>query len=204
MYKLSPARHNINGVQPFGQRCKQSAFTLIEVVVGIVVSAIVLTFLSTVFFANPERSVEPLLQIRAAEFGEALMEEILGKAFDEATPVGGIPACTAIGTATGCTPVANLGAEEISRANYDDVDDYNIYCPDQSPGNPGWPAQNFQGNNLDNFDNIRMRVCVNYDGDFDGVADANINAKLITIDIYLMSGGSISSIMTIAAYRGNF
>ena len=54
-------------------------FTLVELVVGIVVMAIALTFMANVFFSNPQRSVEPVLQIRAAEIGQGLMDEILAK-----------------------------------------------------------------------------------------------------------------------------
>ncbi len=198
MYKRSPNFMKI-GAYRFGRRYKQCAFTLVELVAGIVVSAIALTFLSALFFSNPNRSVEPLLQIRAAEFGQALMDEILAKRFDETTPVGGIPPCS------GCTTDTGLGSDGAElRIDYDDVDDYHEYCLDDGSGDPGWPITDALGANPVHFSRYRMRVCVNYDGDYNGVADTNTNAKLITVDIYPPSSGGFGSPITISAYRGNF
>ena len=184
---------------------KLSGFTLIEVVVGIVVSAIALTFLSALFFSGSGNSVKPLMQIRAAEFAQSLMEEILAKPFDENTPVGGIPACTV------CTAQGDLGfdsGEELSpgvgdRSLFDDVDDYDYYCNDGSP----FDIRDAFGNTLNNFTNYRMSICVVYDGDFNGVDDStegvnNVSAKLITVTVFPPSsvGGGIS----FSAYKGNY
>jgi MSHA pilin protein MshD len=179
-------------------RQHQAGFTLIEMVVGIVVMAVALSMLSSVFFSDPARSVRPMLQIRAAVFGQALMDEILGKAFDQTTPVGGVPACT------GCTASAGLGGDVgENRLTYNDVDDYNDYCAPASPG----PLEDAQGNppSNDNFDNYSMSVCVFYDGNFDGLSDTNTDAKLITVDIFYPTGtGGIGEPITFTAYRGNF
>lgn len=175
---------------------QQSGFTLVEIVVGIVVSAISLTFLTTLFFANPGRSVEPILHIRAVEFGQALMDEILSKSFDEFSPVGGVPACTATCSST-------LGPEtgEV-RDNFDDVDDYNIYCGGSSD------LIDSLGNSLSDsniFTGYSMRVCVEYDDNFDGtVGDGNIQAKLITIEITPPLGAGLGDPIVLTAYRGNF
>lgn len=175
-------------------RCyRQAGFTLIELVVGIVVMAIALTFLSTVFFGKAGRSVEPLLQIRAAEFGQALMDEILAKNFDETTPLGGLPACTV------CTAGGSLGSDGEARSNYDDVDDYHDSC--------GVPVAltDSLGNVVGNAVGYSMEVCVVYDGNYDGTADANINAKLITVNIYPPSGAGLGGTpISINSYKGNF
>jgi MSHA pilin protein MshD len=168
-------------------------FTLIELVVGIVVMAVALTLLATLFFSTAGRSVEPMLQIRAAEFGQALMEEILAKPFDETTPLGGLPACTV------CTASGSFGSDGESRANYDDVDDYHDSC-----GSPT-AIVNALGTPVDNFSGYSMEVCVSYDGDFDGVADASINAKLIVISIFLPAGAGLdNNRLQLAAYKGNY
>ncbi|MEE8057810.1 MAG: prepilin-type N-terminal cleavage/methylation domain-containing protein [Pseudomonadales bacterium] len=172
---------------------RQAGFTLIEVVVGIVVMAIALTLLTTVFFTDPGRSVRPMLQIRAAEFGQSLMDEILSKKFDEATPLGGLPACT-VGT---CTASGSFGSESESRFEYDDVDDYHDYCTAQV-------IEDAQGNNPPNFAGFQMSVCLIYDGDYDGGSDADINAKLITVKIYLPSDPGLVNPIQFSAYRGNF
>ncbi|MBN4055470.1 pili assembly chaperone, partial [bacterium AH-315-K03] len=133
-------------------------------------------------------------QIRAAAFGQALMDEILGKAFDETSPVGGVPACTI------CTPSAAFGLDtDESRNNFDDVDDYNTYCDSASH------LIDAQGNTLDiMYTAYTMKVCVVYDGNFDGIEDTNTNAKLITLQIFLPPGAGLDSGITFQAYRGNF
>lgn len=172
---------------------RQTGFTLVELVVGIVVMAVALTVLSTVFFSSAGRSVEPMLQIRAAEFAQALMDEILAKPFDETTPLGGIPACT------GCTASAGFGSDGESRGNYDDVDDYHDSC-----GSP-IAISNALGNPVDHFANYSMEVCVSYDGDYDGVADNNTNAKLIVVTIYLPQGAGLdNNQLQLSAYKGNY
>lgn len=178
------------------QSVKQAGFSLIEIIVGIVVGAIALTLLSTLFFNNAGRSVEPMLQIRAVEFAQSLMDEILSKAFDQQTPIGGLPACV-----TACSSAVNLGPDGSEvRANYNDVDDYNFYC---DPVNPV-TVSNALGATPDGFDNFRMSVCVVYDGDYDNVPDSNISAKRITVSIFPPSGAGLASPITLVAYRGNF
>lgn len=180
----------------------QSGFTLVEIIVGIVVSAVALTFLSTLFFSNAGRSAEPILQIRAAEFGQALLEEILAKPFDENTPVGGVPACSTLGTgtATDCTAEASFDELE-ARSAFDDVDDYDRYCGGT------FPLSDASGAPLSGvgqpFENYLMQICVTYDGDFDGVGnDGNVGAKLITVEISLPPG--VGAPLVFSAYKGNY
>lgn len=169
-----------------------SGFTLVELIVGIVVTAIALTFVSSLFFAAPSRSVEPLLQIRAVEFGQALMEEIIGKKFDELTSEGGVPPCAPCSSAP-------LGSEGEVRANFNDVDDYNDYC------NSGDEATNAFGVPLSTVAGAyTMSVCVIYDGDYDGIEDTNTNAKLITVSITPPRGSGITNPIVLSAYRSNF
>ncbi len=171
----------------------QTGFTLVELVVGIVVMAIALTFMTSVFFSNPGRSVEPMMQIRAAEFGQALMDEILSKNFDDTTPVGGVPACIV------CTATGSFGSEGESRSTYDDVDDYHDSC-----GSPV-ALTNGLGNGVSNFNGYSMEVCVSYDGNYDGAPDSNINAKLIRVNIFLPSGAGMGTDpISFSGYKGNF
>ena len=183
------------------QFSRSGGFTLVELVVGIVLMASALAFLSTLFFANPARSVEPLLQIRAAEYGQALMDEILSKPFDENTPLGGVPAC--VGAA--CTARAAFGSDagEGGRADFDDVDDYHDYC-DDGDSTVTFPVIDSLGTAPEGFGNYRMRVCIEYDGDYNGAADTNSNAKLISVELYPPSGAGLANPIVITAYRGNF
>ena len=174
-----------------GKHAAQTGFTLIEVVMGIVVMSIALTFIAPLFFSDPGRSVRPIIEIRAAEFGQALMDEILSKKFDENTPVGGVPACTA------CTATMGADAGETTRADYDDVDDYNDYCNPQS-------LENVFGNEPDNFENFTMSVCVFYDDNYDGLENGSVRAKLISIEISPPAGANLGGPITLSAYRSNF
>lgn len=183
-----------------------AGFSLVELVVGIVVMAIALTYISTVFFASSAQSVEPLMQIRAAEFGQSLMDEILGKNFDETTPLGGVPACSPVTTA--CTASGSLGPEGSEvRLSFNDVDDYNNYCGDE-PGNIGWPLVSSTGLSPDGFSQFRMRICVGYDDDYDGIINEagidDLNAKLITIELFAPQIGGLGEAIKLTAYKGNY
>lgn len=174
-------------------------FTLVEVIVGMVVFALALGVLTSLFWSQSTRSIEAGFQIRAAELGQGLVDEILGKRFDEATPVGGVPPCTA-----SCSTVS--GPEGESRADFDDVDDYQVYCGDDGSGLPGWPVSDALGAELTDpdFTRFRMRVCVNYDGDYNNSYDSDTRAKLIEVDIYPQTAGGVGSPIRFSVYKGNY
>lgn len=101
---------------------RQKGFTLVEIVIGIVTLGIALSLLSTLLFPQAKRSVEPLMQMRAAELGIALMNEITSKSFDENSDhSGGAVRCNETGAPT-CS--VTLRPEGETRDNYNDVDDY--------------------------------------------------------------------------------
>lgn len=168
-------------------------FTLIELVVGMVITAISLAMLSALIYPQLQRSVNPILAVRAAELGQALMEEILAKRFDETTASGGVPACTPACSST-------LGADgSETRLDFDDVDDFNVYCSGQ------FAIETALGTTPAEFSRYRMQICVNYDGNFDGSTDTNTNAKLITVSVFPpLAGGGQDAPISFSAYRGNF
>lgn len=105
---------------------QQGGFTLIEIVVGIVTLGIALALLTVLLFPQAKRSAEPLLQMRAAELGIALMNEITSKSFDESSDhSGGAVRCgaTDIPDAPDCSFVLGPDIGE-ARSDYNDVDDY--------------------------------------------------------------------------------
>lgn len=169
-------------------------FTLVELVVGMVVMSIALTYLTSVFFASPQRSVEPMLQARASGFAQALLDEILAKPFDELTPLGGVPACNP------CSVPAALGADAgETRTSFDDVDDYHSYCG----ASPVALVDAF-GNTPAEFASFGMTICVGYDGDYDGLLNetgVSESAKLIEVALY---PPATSEPLVFRAYRGNF
>lgn len=101
---------------------RQHGFTLIELIIGVVVLAFALSLVATLIFPQAIRSAEPVLQVRAANLAQALVEEIQGKSFDENSDrSGGSMRCGESG-APACSTI--LGPESESRDRFDDVDDY--------------------------------------------------------------------------------
>ena len=205
-----------NSGLPVQKKSKGFGFTLIEVVSSIVVTALAFTALANFFFNQSGRSIEPIFQIRAAKLGEAIMDEIIARPYDENTPVGGVPACDA--TPVGCTSIANLGpdaGEFIAgpipiRTLLDDVDDYNGYCNNAAPydivdalGNSEMGA----GNQLEDFDRFKMSICVGYDDDYNGVLNdaGGVSSKLIIVNIYPPNAAGLLDVaIEFKAYRGNY
>ena len=99
-------------------------FSLLELVVAIVVvslgAGVIYSYIEAI-----ARSPEPAVREKGIVLGRALMEEILGKRWDEHTPPGGGVLCTGE-TSNGCSGTASTpgpdGGE--ARGSFDDVDDY--------------------------------------------------------------------------------
>lgn len=166
-----------------------TGYSLIELIITIVVTSIVMVIFYTVFAPNQQGSVSPVIQVKAAELGQAYLEEISLKRFDENSPIGNALRCNdspgllcgAIGTEEGIT----------NRALFDDVDDYN--------GLSDNPPQDALGNNRAGFNNFTVNVSVSYAGtDFAGLALQDL--KLIQVTVITPRGNS----MIFSQYRGNF
>lgn len=119
-----------------GPRC---GFTLVELVLTIVilgaVSLILIPFVNSII-----HSPDPMIRQRAVALGQALMDEIVAKRWDENTPIGAGPICSGESPSKGARPslvdnciapgaraASAIGADtgETGRTLYDDVDDYN-------------------------------------------------------------------------------
>ena len=151
-------------------------FTLIETIVGIVVLSIAFSSFTTLIYPLANQSAEQVHQIKAAELGQSMINEILGKAFDQNSDMsGGFSRCGDAG-ASPCTPSSEQGGEiGESRESYNDVDDYNgLITLATSLGDDIAFSEAYIGYAID--------VEVITDGNFDGQPD-NINniAKLITV-----------------------
>jgi MSHA pilin protein MshD len=98
-------------------------FTLIELVVGMLVTGIAIVMMSSMLFPQADRAAQTLHRVRSAELAHSLLNEIWGKRFDENTnPNGGVPACD---SPSGLACSATLGPESgEGRQDFDDVDDY--------------------------------------------------------------------------------
>ncbi|WP_434953121.1 type IV pilus modification PilV family protein [Shewanella sp. HL-SH4] len=109
---------------------RNTGFSLIELVVGMLVISIAIVMMTSMFFPQADRSVESLHRMRSAELAHSVMNEIWGKRYDQQTnPNGGVPACNSplglLCSAALGSPVLALGPDGETRDNYNDVDDYN-------------------------------------------------------------------------------
>lgn len=175
-------------------------FTLVEIIIGLVLSTLAISLVATVIFPLFTRSVEPIYQIRAAEIAQSILDDAMSRRYDETSPVGGSPVCSA--TTVPCTVVASLGIDsgESHRGSFDDVDDFHRFC------NADNDIEDVFGNNLSVEGFTRgytFRVCVAYDGNYNGISNqaGELNAKLITVTV---TPPTQASAVVISAYRGNY
>ena len=172
---------------------KASGFTLVELVLGIVLLAIVLTIVTGFLAPQARRSAEPLIQLKANELGQAVLNEILGKSFDqnsERNPP--FRRCGETGFIACSSTLGKEGGE--TRLTFNDVDDYigNYATAD---------LVNSLNQSISNdYAGFSYSVTVIYDGNFDGVADTNNNAKLVTVVVTSSNNESYG----FAAYKGNY
>ena len=175
-------------------------FTLVEIIVGLVISTLAISLVAIIIFPLLTRSVEPIFQIRAAEIAQSVLDDVMSRRYDEATPLGGSPICSA--ATIPCTSVASLGIDvgESHRGTFDDVDDFHHFC------NADNDIEDVFGSNLSASGFTRgytFRVCVGYDGNYNGVINqaAELNAKLITVTV---TPPSQASPVVISVYRSNY
>ena len=141
----------------------QTGVSLIETIVFVVVVSIALVALVRVFSASVSESVDPVVRIRALELGQAQLDEVLARKFDENTPTGGVPPCD---SATG---VACAGI--VADGDYDDVGDFNAYV-----------------NNA--YDGYSISVSVTSAGADIGLPDTQ--ARLINVSVSMPTGDTLS------------
>ena len=181
---------------------RRKGFTLVEVIVGIVVLATALTIIPTLILPAATQSAEQIHQIRAAELGQSMLNEILSKAYDENSDMaGGFLRCGESGST--CSFVENEEAEEgkANRALFDDVDDYH------GLSESGASIKNALGETMGSlYLGFEVSVSVCIDSDYNGCDDKdatgfdNTVAKLIKITIKTPQDFSIH----FASYRANF
>ncbi|TWX49191.1 type II secretion system protein [Colwellia hornerae] len=161
---------------------KQQGFTLIELIVGIVVLSITYVVLTSLIYPMASQSAAQVHQIRAAELGQSMINEILGKAFDENSDMsGGFVRCGEI-SAPSCTATDDLGPDaDEQRNNFNDVDDYNsINFDDEIVNSSGISlADIYTGFNM----NVSVINDSDYSGEYQSATDNEKTAKLITITV---------------------
>ncbi|MCS4308889.1 MSHA pilin protein MshD [Rheinheimera pacifica] len=163
--------------------------TLIELIVGIVVLAISLSIITSVLGPLFIKSADPWHQVRAAELGQSLMNEILSRRFDKNSfKDGSLLRCGEVGAAScSAIPVFNPPRNS-ARSGFIGVEDYNNYA---TTGDTLTDAKN----------DTLAEVYRNYSIQVDVVDDAVLaNMRRITIIITPPSGSSVR----FTAYKGNW
>jgi len=152
----------------------QLGFTLIEIIVGMVTLSISMAIIVNLIVPAEQQSADQIHQIKAAELGQGMLDEILGRAFDHNSDmVGSIWRCDETGRAA-CTSQGDFTSEagETNRSFYNDVDDYNGFNELKTSTNT----------NLDSgYDSFQIGVVVVYDGASLGMT--NTLAKRVTITV---------------------
>ncbi|MGH1462347.1 MAG: prepilin-type N-terminal cleavage/methylation domain-containing protein [Neptuniibacter sp.] len=106
----------------------EKGFSLVEVIITIVIIGIALVAAIASWGNIARHSADVMWQTKVAYLGQAYLEEILSRRFDENTPIGGgscSPFCSDEGSEFGVTGGAPFTSKDgESRENFDDVDDY--------------------------------------------------------------------------------
>jgi MSHA pilin protein MshD len=174
-------------------------FTLIEIIVTIVFISIAMVGVLTAYTQAMKTSSDPLQQIRAVELGQAYIDEIINKKFDEKSAQGGIPRCGSTDTGqVACTTSGNFGPDlhpitgvTETRAIFNDVDDFTGI--DETPPKDPLGVDRF------GYDSYRAQISVVHAGtELTGLN--NVDAKRIDIIITTPKGDDFS----FSAYRVNF
>jgi MSHA pilin protein MshD len=189
-------------------KASQQGFTLIEIIVGIVVLSIAFSIFTSLIYPLANQSAKQVHQIKAAELGQSMINEIIAKAFDEnSDKSGGVYRCGEDSNNDGeikaedgekCSktmgPEGSEAEESEKREQFDDVDDYNNLLI----------IKNSLGDSLNDIYvgyqiNVKVINDSDYDGDHDD-ADNNFTAKLITVTVTTPQGVDF----VFAVYRVNF
>lgn len=169
----------------------QSGATLVELIIAIVILGIALVPLTMTLSFSASHSADSMIEVKVIELGQAYIEEILSKRYDDNTVQGGAPACSLAGL-----PCGAIGAESgESRALFDDVDDYHD-VDDQ-------PPLDSLGSPRSGYDRFRVEIEVSYASAAEVAAyglDSAADAKKILIRVHPPSGAAI----TFDVYRSNF
>jgi len=185
----------------------QRGFTLIEIVVGIVVLAVALTIVSGAFLPQASKTTTQMYQIKATALGKRIMDQVLIRYYDDAsTSSGGFIRCgETVLTSVPFPCSSDLGIEkdrgEVSSApdSFNDVDDYNVYCHDQTGYDPSAALGYF----TDKYPGYGLQICVSFAADkFDptlGTGDIDV-AKRIQVTVFMPDDDSIQ----LTAFKGNY
>jgi len=168
---------------------RQDGFTLIEIVVGIVVLAVSLTIVTSIFLPQANKMTSPMYQIKASALGKSIMNQVLIRYYDELNiSSGSFSPCTT------CTVSFGVESEDPDLPNtFNDVDDYNEYCN----SNPRDTLELF----TDEYPGYGINICVENAADqFGETGTLTSVAKQITMTILMPNNEEI----TFTSFKGNY
>lgn len=172
---------------------KARGFTLVEMIIGIVVFSISLAIVSQFIPTTEKNSADQIHQIKAAELGQALLNDIMSRAYDENSDMaGGRWRCNETrddGSSLPCSTNLGPDAGETSRDLFDDVDDFDGFSDKVTATNASLDGS---------YDTFDISVSVIYNGSV--VRVNNLYAKQITITVTTPLGTDI----TFSAFRANY
>lgn len=212
----------------FNNQLYQKGISLIELVIFIVIMSVALTGITLIYINTTRYSADPVIRIRSIELAQSTLEEILLKAYDDNTPVGG--GCVQMSNAattlctSGDTPTSDpdaagkpLGAEEANRILFDDVDDYHnqLYCGQNvAPADTACPAlacqlmQDGAGNDITaEYPEFSVCIQVSYAGNELSTVAPGTGTNVALNDakrIDVIVSDSLRSHISLSAYRLNF
>lgn len=152
-----------------GARYKTHGATLIELVVGMCLLGMAFLLLSNLFFSQNTRAADAIFQLRATELADVVMNESWSLRFDENTDPNGNTPCGA-GDRPACS--SDLGPEESSRSQWDDVDDMHGMTENTNLPIPIGSATTYKAL----YPNFKLNVSVTY---LDNTA--KFEEKLVTV-----------------------
>ena len=174
---------------------QQQGFSLIELLVGIVALAMTLPIVATLLFPAVEESIEQVRQIRGAELGQSIMNQVANKAFDEYSDrAGGKIRCGEENI--NCSAMLGPDGDEVFN-NFNDVDDYHGLVQNTT---------RYDATSGELYSGFSVSIAVCHDSNYDGVCSGDIaidnleTAKLIVITVTDSSGFSL----TFDMYRTNY
>ncbi len=185
-------------------------FTLLELVAGIALLAVVLLLITGAFLPMINKQAQPIYQIRAAELAQSMLQEDLARSYDENSDRSGQtvagkyqycgsidPANIAVESSSGnCSTMLGVDSGE-TYSTFDDVDDFNFYC--NSPITGSAFAQ-LQGLDTSLYENYSIKVCVENAPELLSLTARTDVAKKITVTVTTPAGEAIP----FTSYRSNY
>lgn len=169
-----------------GQPARQRGFTLIELIIFIVIVGVALAGILTVMNQVVSRSADPLVTKQTVAIAESMLEEILLKEYCDPDTATRSPAAPPV------CPVRVAADQELARADFDDVDDYNGYTHN---GIVDVTGANIVGLNNYNITNVTVAVTTAAEN----ATMHAIGAKRVVVTVTGPQGP-----ITLTGYRSNY